>query len=398
MRSIVFFSPHDLPHAHISRNFDFAKRLVQNGNVVTIIANNFSHRDKSPIIECSKNYYVIDNIDGVEVVWLNTIWYRKNDIKRALNAISYMILAIYFSIFKIRKIDFCIGDSVPPTAGLSAYIVSTFKVSKFIYQVRDVWPIALVYDGAIKRNSITYLLLRCLEKFLYKKSHKIYSTVPFLSSHVMESGASSDKISYVPNGVDLNVIAHTLAKPNINGPFTITYAGGFGNAHDVESIILTARILKSAEFKFRFNFYGEGPKLNSCIALSDSLKLDNIYFFKSVNKSRLSEIMSESDILIAAVTDSEAYKFGVNLNKIYDYLAAGRPIILACKSSHRPVEDSKSGYVVDPERPEQIAERILHICRLNPDQRLCLGNNARKYAEDNYNLDNLAYIFETNLD
>lgn len=397
MAKIIFFSPHDLPHSHISRNFDFARRLVRLGYSVTIIANNFSHRDKTTIVHPTTSYYFDDAVGGVDVIWLNTIQYQKNDYKRALNSLHYMALAFIYCFRKISHVDYCIGDSVPPTAGLSAYIVAAVKGCKFIFQVRDVWPIALVYDKAIKKNSITYAALRILEVFLYKRCTKIFATVPLLSTHVVECGVSSSKIAYIPNGVDLDVISYSSSNHIRDNKVVITYAGGFGNAHDAESIVRAAEILKSCAFHLEFNFYGEGVKLESCKQLAKSLSLDNVNFYKSVDKKHLSMILSNSDILVAAVTDSDAYKFGINLNKIYDYLAAGRPIVLACKSQHRPVEDARCGYIVEPEQPAQIAERILDICKLSNEEREMLGRNAREYAEVNYNLDELALVFEANL-
>ncbi len=398
MSNIIFFSPHDLPFSHISRNFDYARCLVRFGHSVTIVTNNFSHRDKSTIVPRGNKYYSPDVVDGVQVIWLNTIQYKKNDFKRALNALSYLILANIFSFSNIKKADYCIGDSVPPTSGLSAYFFSALKGGKFIFQVRDVWPIALVYDRAIKKNSITYILLRIVEKFLYKRCHKIYSSVPLLSNHVIESGVRASKITYIPNGVDLGVIAYSHVKLKVTSKFNIVYAGGFGNAHDAESIVRAAEILKFSEFDIEFNFYGDGVKLGDCKSLAKSLNLNNVYFYKSIDKSKLSKVYLDSDILVAAVTNSDAYKFGINLNKIYDYLAAGRPIILACRSSHRPIEDARCGYIVDPERPDQIADRIIDICKLSHKDRLLLGDNARKYAETNYNLENLALVFEENLE
>jgi glycosyltransferase involved in cell wall biosynthesis len=397
MSKIIFFSPHDLPRSHISRNFDYARRLVGLGHSVTIIANNFSHRDKANIVPRASGYYSPDVIDGVDVIWLNTIHYRSNGFGRALNSFSYMILALWYCFRNVKYVNYCIGDSVPPTAGLAAYLIAMVKGGNFIFQVRDVWPIALVHDKAIKKNSIMYFSLRILEKFLYKNCSKIFSTVPFLSSHVIESGSSSSKITYIPNGVDLNVINYSPLKRSVNGKIVVTYAGGFGNAHDAESIVRAAKILESSEFCFEFNFYGEGVKLESCKQLAKSLCLYNVNFYKSVEKKNLSIILSASNILVAAVSDSDAYQFGINLNKLYDYLAAGRPIILACRSPHRPVEDARCGYIVEPEHPEQLAGRILDISMSSHENQDLLGRNARQYAVSNYNLDNLVLVFEKQL-
>jgi glycosyltransferase involved in cell wall biosynthesis len=303
-------------------------------------------------------------------------------------------LALRYSAKFVEKADYCIGDSVPSTAGLVAWFVSMLKKSRFIDQVRDVWPIALVYDGALKKSSLTYFVLRILEVFLYRKSSKIVSTVPLLAPHLLSSRVSPEKLVYIPNGVDLDVIKFSPRDERFSGPINVTYAGGFGNAHDPLSIIHAAKILGEAGRSLRFDFYGEGIKLRSCIDLASALSLDNVFFHKSVSKADLSRVLSMSDILIAAVTDSDAYQFGLNLNKLYDYLAAGRPVVLAARSKHRVVEDAECGYMVPPESPEKLSEAILTICDLGPGRRIAMGANGRKFAETNYDINQLAVEFE----
>jgi glycosyltransferase involved in cell wall biosynthesis len=397
MLNIVFFSPHDLPSAHISRNFDYAKRLAKSRHSVTIIANNFSHRDKAPIVQKGRRYFSISYVDGVKVVWLNTTEYQANGFLRALNAISYLALAVMYTLRKIKRIDVSIGDSVPPTAGLAAYIASVFKKSKFVFQVRDVWPIALVYDKAIKRRSIIYYSLRALEIFLYRKAYKIYSTLPLLKEHIVESGADGQKMVYLPNGVDLKLMPYFPRCGANPQTLKILYAGGFGNAHDVESIIRSAKLLSLDHIKVQFNFYGDGVKLRRCKELAKELSLTNVFFHKSIDKSSLSTQLINSDLLIASVTNSDAYKFGINLNKIYDYLSVGRPIILAVKSTHRPIEDANCGYIVKPEDPEEMSSRIKDVYYMSQQERDCMGFRGRQYAVENYDLDKLSSKFESSL-
>ena len=397
MSVIIFFSPHDLPSAHISRNFDYAKRLAKKGHAVKVIGNNFSHREKKRIEPKGLSFYASTNIEKVEVIWLNTTEYSGNGFFRAINALSYLYLAIRYVFSKVEVLDIAIGDSVPPTAGLAAYLTSKLKNSKFIFQVRDVWPIALVFDKAIQKYSAIFFVLRVAEIVLYRGADKIYSTVPMLKSHIKESWGDIRKVVYMPNGADLSLIEYKKREFDNTQPFRIVYAGGFGNAHDAESIIKAAKILSSLTINFVFDFYGDGVKLEKCKKLAESLSLHEVYFHKSIDKSLLSPKLSDADLLIAAVTNSDAYKFGINLNKIYDYLAAGRPIVLAVKSSHRPIEEANCGFIVKPEHPEEIADSILKIYLMSQKDRDIMGLNARLYAEAHYDIDRLSLDFESNL-
>ena len=66
----------------------------------------------------------------------------------------------------------------------------------------------------------------------------------------------------------------------------------------------------------------------------------------------------ESDILIACVTDSDAYRFGINLNKLYDYFASGRPVIFSGNAPNDPVADSGAGFSIPPESPKAMVEAL----------------------------------------
>ena len=391
--SICFFSPHDLPNAHISRNFDFAKRLSRKGHTVKIIANNFSHRDKKRIIDNEGYYYQKSTCDGIEVIWLNTIRYNSSKIMRGINALSYFFLSLRYALTNKDYIEFYIGDSVPTTAGLAAYIATKAKRRKFIYQVRDVWPIALVYDKAINKTGLTYSILRLIEVFLYKKAYKICSTVPMLNTHLQECGVSESKLDYIPNGVDLSLFKYKPASED-GKTFNIIYAGGFGNAHDVETIIRAAALLASKGFNLRFKFYGEGLKLKSCKQLASKLSLYNVEFIRPIEKIKLAEELSTADVLVGAVTDSDAYEFGTNLNKLYDYMAVGRPIVMAIRSPHRIIEDAECGYICNPEDPVKFSEAICLLYLMTNTQRNRMGMMGRDFVRKHFDINQLSDSFE----
>lgn len=394
MKKVIYFSPHDLPGSHISRNFDYARRLVKRGYSVTIIVNNFSHRDKKRLFESGESFFYVSSCENVRVVWVNTTKYKTNGFGRALNAFSYFLLSVWFTLRESERYDIYIGDSVPPTAGMAACLTSYFGKGNFFYQVRDVWPAALVFDKAIRKYSLIYAILRCIEKMLYKRATGIISTVPFLSEHVLTSGGDPKKIFYLPNGANLDVFSYReRSRPN-NNLFRVTYAGGFGNAHDVFSIIRAANILNNINPEIFFDFYGDGQNLKKSKDMVEQLRLSNVSFNNSLSKSELSKRLSDSDLLIAALTNSDSYKFGINLNKLYDYFSVGRPIVLAIRSSHNPVMDACCGLIVPPENPEMIADAVLKIFNMSQEERNVLGANGRAFAEKNYDLNMLDACFD----
>ena len=125
------------------------------------------------------------------------------------------------------------------------------------------------------------------------------------------------------------------------------------------------------------------------------LELSNIEFLDSVDKSKVPQLQENSDILIACLIDSNAYRFGINLNKLYDYFASGRPVIFSGRAPNDPVADSKAGFSIPPEDPQAMAEVLNKYSNMSPAKRIELGKLARCYAEKEFDAYKLAGRMES---
>ena len=399
---IVIFSPYEQPYAQTSRNFDFATRLVSRGHEVIIFTNNFCHRTRRRFFESKgSGGQTVVNFKGVSVVWLNSRPYFDNSIGRAWNALSFVWLALTSARGEIVSPEVVVADSVPPTAGLLGWAVAKSFRARFIYQIRDVWPIALVYDGALTKASPIYWILRVIEKFLYKHSDSICSSLRNVSGHVESSGADPRKVVWIPNGVDLDRFA--VPSPLKRGgcevggeqyELKVIYTGGYGNAHDVLSIVKAASITWKSGYRFLFELYGDGVKRAGCEEFAQQEAVDNVRFFDSVPRESVPDVLSTADVLVAAVTDSDAYQFGLNLNKLYDYFAAARPVVLSCRAVEDPVRDSGCGFTVTPECPQEMAAALVRLHALGESDRAELGAKARWFAEKHYDVNRLVDVYE----
>lgn len=392
--NIWFISAHDHPKSQTSRMLNFSKVLIKKGHQVTILTSSYDHRKHVELLDNNEKSRV-EYFDGIKVVWLKTIQYTGNGLSRGLNMVSYAWQINRFASTLNDKPDIIIGDNVPPVACWVASVIASKKKAAFVYQIRDVWPIALVYDGALSRKSPIYFVFRMIEKYLYRKCHHVCSTVPYLKDHVAESGGNQDRVSWVPNGVDLDNYNGYCAYDGGEEPFVAMYVGAFGQAHDVITIIRAAGILQNKGNKqYRFVLIGDGVKKQECEDEAKRLGLTNVEFKDSVEKDQVPELQSKSDILIACVTDSDAYKFGLNLNKLYDYFASGRPVIFSGRAPDDPVKVSGAGFSIPPEDPEKMAEVLIRYGEMSFADRIKMAGMARSYAENNFDVKKLALNME----
>ena len=167
--------------------------------------------------------------------------------------------------------------------------------------------------------------------------------------------------------------------------------GGFGAAHDPISLVRAAIIIQTkGRNEFRFVLVGNGPKRAECQLEATLNKLSNIEFRDSVEKSEVPRLQMEADIFVASVIDSPIYRFGINLNKMYDYFASVRPVIFSGNSKNDPVVDSGAGFSIAPEDADAMVEALEKMLEMSSSERIEMGKRGRRYVEKEFDMGNLA--------
>lgn len=384
---IWYFSAYDQPNGHSSRTFWYASELVKRGHQVTMLTNSYCHFTHVERLAAGEKWKA-EQIDGVRVVWLKTIAYEGNGWQRAANMLLNAFRCLQFSRQSEEIPDVVIGPSVPIFTGWAASKVAKSKGAAFVYEVRDIWPQALVDLNAISPNSLIYFIFRFVEKLLYKKAVLISAVLPLTYKHVERSGGNSDKVTWIPNGV--NLASFDGIKEYDGGLrecLIAMYVGGFSITHDVITILKAAKILQdSNNFIYQFVIVGGGKEREQCEALSVSLGLDNVKFIETVPKRDVPALQSDADILIASVKDTPVYQFGINSNKLFDYLGSARPILFSGNAPNDPVAESRAGLSIPPEDPKAMADALVKLSEMTSAQRVAMGQLGRKYAEENFDL------------
>ena len=70
---------------------------------------------------------------------------------------------------------------------------------------------------------------------------------------------------------------------------------------------------------------------------------------------------------------------------MFDYLASGRPIIVAGRvESARLVDKIKAGFIVEAEDPNQLAEAVRMVSKLSAVERDLIGARGADYVRSHY--------------
>jgi glycosyltransferase involved in cell wall biosynthesis len=307
-------------------------------------------------------------------------------ILRLMNFFSFMFNAFWAAIF-IKKPDVVYGTSPPIFQGLSAYLASWFKRALFVFEVRDLWPDFMIQIGAIN-NPIIVKLSRRLERFLYRKADMIIVNSPGFFPHVIAAGVSENKLRLVPNGVDTS-----LFKPQDDGQalrerlgfvgkFIVLYAGAIGKSNDI-GVVLDAACLMKERDDIVILLVGGGNEKAELEARAFSEGLRNVIFIPPVEKAQIPDYIAAADVCLAILKDVPMFRTTYP-NKVFDYMAGGRPVLLAIDGVIREVvEASGAGLFVQPGNPGALAAGIIKLYEAE-GMRKEMGMRGREYVEAHF--------------
>jgi len=374
-----------------TRHYDLSKELAKRGYEVTIFTSGFHYTQHKETKLNPGEIWKVEEIDGIKFIWIRAFPYYKNDWRRVFNMLSFMIRAYYLGRFAaksklhIKKPDFIIGSSVHLFTPLAAYHISKYHNAHFIFEVRDLWPKTLIDIGKISKYHPFIILLHYLEKYLYKRAEKIISLLPLAYKYFITRGINPKTITWIPNGIDLNKFSNPNRIESKSSQFKVIYLGAHGQANSLEILLEAAKIVQDKKYStIQFVFIGDGAQKKSLINYKEKLKLTNTEFHNPLNKNSVPIILNEADALVSLMKGSELYKYGISSNKVYDYAASGKPIILSGNPVNNIVKETNCGISVSPDNPKALAKAIIELYHMAKEKREEMGTRGRKYVEENH--------------
>jgi len=375
-----------------TRHFNLGKELVRKGYTVTIFASSRRYGTRKDQKLKGEDVFRAENYDDVRFIWIRTFPYSKNDWRRVLNWLSYMVRVIRIGTKLKENPEVVIGSSVHLFSPLAAYVLSRIKKSRFFFEVRDLWPQSIIDIGSIPEYHPGIMFFRLLERFLYKKAEKIITLLPKAGEYIANIGIPKKKITWIPNGVNIACFTDIpLGNRASFTKFVVMYLGSHGQANALDVVLDAAKIIQDRRVnEVQFIFVGDGPEKENLIKQSKLLNLRNVEFKNPVPKHIIPEIMSEADAFIYILKDSPVFKYGVSPNKLFEYMAAWKPVIFACNSCNNPIDEAKAGITTSPRHPELLADAVINLASLSFEERAEMGRRGRQYVEKNHDIRKLA--------
>ena len=379
-----------------TRHHELARYLAGLGHQVTIIASPVSYLTGTSLRLSSFSEKMGAEPEGGQVRVIRAYTYRalhRSFIHRVFSFLSFM-LSSFFAGLRVRQVDLVWGTSPPIFQGATAWSLARLKRVPFLFEVRDLWPTFAIAVGVLKNPTLIKMSL-WLERFLYTHADRVMVNSPGYVAHVTERGAR--RVELVPNGADPHMFDPAdpglafRSTNHLEDKFVLLYAGAHGMSNDLGVVLDAAKILQgdTATSKVTLVFLGDGKEKPALQEQAANLGLTNVLFLPPVPKDEMAAALAGADACLAILKPIEAYKTTYP-NKVFDYMAAGRPVVLAIDGVIRAVvEAAQCGIFVPPGDPLALAQTVRKLAA-DPAASRRMGLAGRQYLEQNFSRSALA--------
>jgi glycosyltransferase involved in cell wall biosynthesis len=376
-----------------TRHYEMARWLVHRGHRVTILASPYSYQTGDRVTERDR-----EELEPELTVVRCRVWgsVNRSFFWRTVGFFSFGASSLFQGL-ALPAVDLVWGTSPPLPQVLTAWIVARLKRAKFLFEVRDLWPAFAVQLGILSHPILIRLAL-WLEAFLYRRADRLVVNSPGFHAHLVSRGADERKIVLVRNGVDPSMFdpaadgEEIRRKLGLEKKFVAVYAGAHGFSNDLGVLLAAAELLKPDD-RIRFLLVGDGKEKPALTLRATERALDNVLFLPPVAKQDMADVLAAADCGIAILKPIPLY--GTTYpNKVFDYMAAGRPVILAIDGVIRKVvEDARAGLAVPPGDARALAEAVRTLAGDRKAAR-AMGARGRKTVERDFARDAQAQEME----
>lgn len=380
----AFASPQE---AGGTRHYELARHVAEVGHEFAIIASDLNYltgkrKKQNEAVKVSEESAGITVRRAYTFPSLHTSFFC-----RVLAFLSFMVSSMLVG-FRIGHVDLVMGTSPPIFQAASAWALASIRRVPFLLEIRDLWPDFAIDMGVLK-NPVLISLSRRLERFLYDRATHIVVNSPAYKNYLLSSGVSADRISLIPNGVDLEMFPLTNAANSfrmelgLQDAFIVTYAGALGLANDIQTILKAAALLQQ-EREIHFLLVGDGKERPNLERVRASLKLNNVTFVGPKSKNEIPCILKTSDACVATLMNIPMFR-NTYPNKVFDYMASAKPTVLAIDGVIRDVlEEAKAGIFVKPGDPKALAEAVLRLYS-DRQESSAMGFRGRAFVAKHFN-------------
>jgi glycosyltransferase involved in cell wall biosynthesis len=369
-----------------TRHYELGQRLVADGQQFTVVASDVSYTTGKSLVP-KKRLVTESKQDGIRILRAFTLSaLHKSYLSRVLLFLSFMATSVLVGA-RAGRVDVVMGTTPPIFQAISAWFLAALRRKPFLLEVRDLWPEFAIDIGLLK-NPLLIWIARRVESFLYRHADHLLVNSPAYREYLIEKGIDPGKITFIANGVDPAMFdpgerADDFRRQlGLESKFVVTYAGAIGMANDIDVLIDAAALIQHRS-DIQILIVGDGKERKRLEEHAKQLGLDNVLFTGAFPKSQMNQVLAASDACVAILRNIRMFRTTYP-NKVFDYMAAGRPTILAIDGVIRQViEAAEGGIFVPPGDAGLLSAAIVNLAD-SPERARAMGTKARAYVIEHF--------------
>ena len=382
-----------------NRSYEFSQFLLERGHRITMICSGIENEPRLSLSP-GESFREVD-IDGVHCVPIRAANANplaitgQSGYRRMLGFLHFVRVAKQVG-RRLETPDVVFATHTPLTIGLAGIDLARHFDVPHVFEVRDLWPQALINLGVLK-NPLVIAWMRWMERKIYRASSEVVALSPGMKAGVIASGVIDEqRVTMIPNASDIGLFHPDRDRQfgrerlGLGDRVAAIYFGGMGLANNLEYAIQAAQILQERKRDdIVIVLHGGGGRRAAHEQDVAERKLKNVIFSDPVpDKEVVAKIVAGCDICMTIYRASKEHTWSPN--KMFDALAAGRPVVINVPGwLGETIESNGCGYSVDAERPEALANALEKLAD-NPELRAEMGRRSRAVAERDFSREKLA--------
>ncbi len=366
-----------------TRHAEFGRHLAASGDALVVVASQVSYLTGLPVDKDRGGVFYREAVGGVEVLRCYTPAIHNRGVLPRLLAFLVFSVTSFWAGLRSGPVDLVMGTTPPIFQALSAWAVAAVRRKPFLLEVRDLWPEFMI-DMGVLRNPLLIALARAVERFLYRRADRLLVNSPAYREYLMTKGIPEARISLVSNGTDVAMFDPSAAggafrqRYGLAGKFLVVYAGAHGKANDLPTALDAADRLRDRP-EVHFAFVGDGMDRVKLEAEAAARGLTNVTFTGPLPKSQMPEVLAAADACLAILMNIKMFRTTYP-NKVFDYMAAGRPTLLAIDGVIREVIEAAGGGVYVPPGDADALAAAVRALADDPGACRRMGRAARDHV------------------
>nr|WP_298877887.1 glycosyltransferase family 4 protein [uncultured Mogibacterium sp.] len=383
------------------RPYYLSREWIKQGHEVTIIAGGYSHLRKSnPSV--SKNLEE-RMIDGIRYVWIKTASYNRNGLARAFSMFEFSrkLFSNAEYISERYQPDAVIASSTYPLDTYGADKIAKLSGAKYIHEVHDMWPSTLYELGGMSKSNPFVKLMQRAEDFAYRHCDQVVSLLDHSKEYMVQHGLAEEKFNCITNGVIKEEWenpapipeehSQILNKMKDEGKFIVGYFGGHSISNNLDMLLSVAK--KITDKNVCFVLVGDGSYKDRLMQSAKEQDLDNVVFLPAIDKSAIPNLITYFDIVTIFAANTKLYRFGICMNKMFDAMMGGKPLLMSVTTPETIVEKANAGIVTKAGDIDGYIEAVEKLKIMPADKLSNMGRLGHELVSSECTYDILATKF-----